>query len=101
MKKVRRPPRSAAVTIRIQEEDKDKFTYADALKKARDSISLEKLGIGKTRIRKTAAGNVLIEIPGNSKNEEADRLATELYKVLKDKALVARPIIKGELRLFG
>lgn len=97
----RRPPRTAAITIRIKEEDKDRTTYADILKKARDNIPLEQIGIGKTRIRKTAAGNILIEIPGNSKNEEADRLATELHKVLDGEALIARPIIRGELRLFG
>lgn len=97
----RRPPRTAAITIRIKDEDKDKTSYANILKKARDNIPLDKIGVGTTRIRKTAAGNVLIEIPGSTKNEDADRLAEELHRVLDGEAVIARPIVRGELRLFG
>lgn len=97
----RRPPRSAAVTIRIDDKDKDKFSYANVLKKARDNISLEEIGIEETRIRRTAAGSILIEIPRIGKSEVADRLATELHRVLEGEATVARPTIRGELRLFG
>lgn len=97
----RKPPRSAAVTIRIAEEDKERLTYASVLRKARDNISLEKIGIERTRIRKTAGGNILIEIPGINKTAEADKLAAELNKVLDKEIMVARPTIMGELRLFG
>lgn len=98
---IRKPPRSSAVTIRIEEKNKDKISYSEVLKKAREKVSLEQIGIEKTKIRKTAAGNILIEIPGIGKNTEADRLAMELNKVLEGEAIIARPIIRGELRLFG
>lgn len=78
----RKPPRSSAVTVRVNED----FTYAEVLKIARNQISLEGLGIEKTKLRKTTTGNMLIEIPGNDKKEEADRLADEMRKVLKGKA---------------
>lgn len=98
---MRKPPRSAAVTIRIKEKDKDRITYADVLRKARENISLEEMGIERTCIRKTAGGNILIEIPGGNKSAEADKLAAELHKVLEKEVMVARPVIMGELRLFG
>ncbi|GAB1869279.1 CCHC-type domain-containing protein [Camponotus japonicus] len=97
----RRPPRSAAVTLRIAEKDKDKITYASVLRKAREKISLEEIGIDKTRIRRTVGGNILIEIPGINKSAEADKLAEELHKVLETEIMISRPTIKGELRLFG
>ncbi|XP_025266437.1 golgin subfamily A member 6-like protein 22 [Camponotus floridanus] len=100
-KMVRRLPRSSAVTLRIAEENKDKYSYADILRKAREKISLEEIGIEKTRIRKTAGGNVLIAIPGANRGMEADRLAEELTKVLDKEITVSRPNIMGELRLFG
>lgn len=100
-KMIRRLPRSAAVTLRIAEKDKDKITYASVLRKARDKISLEEFGIEKTRIRRTVGGNILIEIPGVNKSAEADKLAEELNKVLDTEVTVSRPTIKGELRLFG
>lgn len=93
----RKPPRSSAVTVRVNED----FTYAEVLKIARNQISLEGLGIEKTKLRKTATGNMLIEIPGNDKKEEADRLANEMRRVLEGKATIARPCIKGEVRMFG
>ncbi|EFN64108.1 hypothetical protein EAG_00332, partial [Camponotus floridanus] len=100
-KVVRRLPRSSAVTLRISEEDKEKHTYADILRTARDKISLEKLDIEKTRIKKTAGGNILIAIPGANKGAEADKLAEELSKVLDNAVTIARPNIMGELRMFG
>lgn len=48
-KAIRRPPKSAAVMITGHKEN---FSYAEALKKARESISLERLNIEKTKIRK-------------------------------------------------
>lgn len=93
----RKSPRSSAVSVRVNED----FTYAEVLKIARNQISLKGLGIEKTKLRKTATGNMLIEIPGNDKKEEADRLANEMRRVLEGKATIARPYIKGEVRMFG
>lgn len=54
----RRAPKNAAVSIKGRSED---FSYADALKKARQEIDTEEMGIGETRVRKTANGGILIE----------------------------------------
>ncbi|KMQ89741.1 gag-pol polyprotein [Lasius niger] len=95
---IRRPPKSAAVMIT---DNKESFSYAEALKKARSSISLEKLKIGKTKIRKAANGSLLIEVMGPGGAEKALILKDELQKVLKDEAKITRPVTKGELRLIG
>lgn len=56
--KASRKPLRSAVTIRIAEEDKERLTYASVLRKARDNISLGKIGIERTRIRKTVGGKL-------------------------------------------
>ncbi|KMQ92971.1 gag-pol polyprotein [Lasius niger] len=97
-KTIRRPPKSAAVMITGHKEN---FSYADALKKARELISLERLNIEKTKIRKAANGSLLIEVLGPGGAEKALRLREELQKVLKNDARVTRPVTKGEIRLIG
>jgi len=51
--------RNTAVLIRCKECGP---SYAEAVRKARDEISLEKLGIGETRLRRTQTDDLLIEI---------------------------------------
>lgn len=55
----RRPSRSSAVTITGIRED---FSYAEALYKAKNDPEIRKIGVNDTRIRKTAAGGILIEV---------------------------------------
>lgn len=92
----RRPPK----TVTITGKDKE-FSYAAALKKARASISLSDLQIEKTRIRKAANGGLLIEILGPEGSVKAETLAGKLKEILQDKAKIARPIAKGEIRMIG
>lgn len=96
----KRPPRSAAITIRGVKEN---FSYAEALRKARDNPTVKEIGIENTRLRKTATGNVLIEITGEREKREqkAGKLAQILQQILNKEAKISRPIIKGELRMFG
>lgn len=67
----RRAPRSAAITIKGLEED---FSYVEALKTAKERISLDEIGIGSTRLRKAINGGVVIEIIGPNNEEKADIL---------------------------
>lgn len=94
----RRPPRTAAVTIKGRNSD---FSYADALKRARSEISLAEIGIENTRIRKTVTGGILIQIPGNDGNKKAEILANKLQSLLEQEARVVLPVIRGELRMIG
>ncbi|XP_025271030.1 golgin subfamily A member 6-like protein 22 [Camponotus floridanus] len=93
----RRIPRTAAVSIKGRSEN---FSYAEALRKARSSISLSELEIGTPNIRKGINGATIIEISGPENSEKADKLVAKLQEVLED-AVVTRPVIKGELRLIG
>lgn len=94
----RKPPKTAAVVISSRKEE---FSYADALKKARECISLTELDINKPKIRVTRSEDRLIEISGPDGARLVDELASELKKVLKDEAFISRPFMKGEIRLFG
>ncbi|EFN61591.1 hypothetical protein EAG_13521, partial [Camponotus floridanus] len=93
----RRVPKTAAVCIKGNSDD---FSYAEALRKARTSISLSELEIGSPRIRKGVNGATIIEISGLENNEKADKLVIKLQEVLEG-ATVMRPTIKGKLRLIG
>lgn len=69
--RVRNPPRTAAVMITGRKEN---FSYAAALKKARDEISLEQLKIEGTKIRGAANGSMLIEVRGPDGQTKAKAL---------------------------
>lgn len=93
-RKLRKPPKTAAVTITDVEES------GEILKYAREKISLLELGIERSKVRRAANGGVLIEIPGPDGVIKADRLANKLREVVKDKAIISRPVVKGEMRIL-
>lgn len=96
--KMPRPPLSSAVTITGRVEG---FSYAAAMKSARDSINLETLGIKTSRVRKALNEGLLIEVSGEGSRAKAEELVTQLRDVLKDSAAVSCPIKKRELRVVG
>ncbi|CAL1672249.1 unnamed protein product [Lasius platythorax] len=79
----------------------DGFSYAAALKKARESISLDQLKIDQTKIRRAANGGILIEVLGPGGSGKALALRDKLFEVLQDQAVITRPVAKGEIRLVG
>lgn len=89
---------TAAVAIH---ELNDGFSYAAALKKLRESITLSELDIATSHVRKSASGGVVIEIPGAERSLKADNLRKKVAEVLGAEARVSRPCVKGELRLIG
>lgn len=94
----RRVPRGATVAIRGVVEG---FSYAEAMRTAKNKISLEELGIKNTKIRKTVGGALLIEVPGPDGGNQAERLKEELTKVLEGSAVVTRPVACGDIRVIG
>ncbi|KMQ90263.1 hypothetical protein RF55_10000 [Lasius niger] len=100
--KRRRPPRTAAVAIKGVTEG---FSYSAALKKLREEISLPALQIESSLIRHSANGGVIIKIPGKDRVNKAETLKQKISEVLlmllKDTAVVTRPVIKGEVRIIG
>lgn len=93
----RRPPRTAVTITGVGEN----FSYASALKRARESIPLTDLGIEKSRIRRTINGERIIEIPGLDAAGKVDKLADRLRSVLGPEVVVARPSVKREIRVIG
>lgn len=98
MESLKRPPRTAAVVTRLIEEGPP---IGDVLRRAREKISLEDLGISGSRIRKSATGGLLIEVPGRDCSVKADRLAEKLRSVLGNGVAVSRPIMQGGIKLIG
>lgn len=94
----RRVPKTAAVTVKV---DTQTTSYADVIRKARESISLKDLGIEEPKLRKARGGALIIELPGEEAHSQADLLAHKLAGVLAGSAVISRPNIKGELRIIG
>lgn len=94
----RRPPKTAAVVIKGRSEE---FSYVDALKRAREKISFRDLSIQQSRIRNSANGGILIDVPRREGPENADKLMGKLRELLNKEAFIYRPTIKGELRVSG
>lgn len=93
-----RIPKTAAVTIKPNTEG---YSYAEVLRSARESVSLKDIGIEDFKIRKARNGAIVIEIPHAEVAGMADVLAERLRDVYGEKATVARPMVKDELRLIG
>lgn len=96
----RKMPKTAAVSIKGDE--KQGFSYAEVLRKARSQIRMEDLEIEAPRIRKGLNGATIIEISGPECSNKARKLADKLQEILsEDKATITTPNIKGELRIVG
>ncbi|EFN60861.1 hypothetical protein EAG_04035, partial [Camponotus floridanus] len=52
-------------------------------------------------VRKGMNGATIIEISGTGNNDKADKLAAEISKLLSEEAVISRPNVRGEVRLFG
>lgn len=98
MNRRRRPPPMAAVSLRRSEEG---TTYAEILRRARNEVSLNELGIENPKIRRAMNGGLIIEIPGDDGASKADNLAERLRTVIGGVAVVARPKAKAEALLIG
>lgn len=95
-----RPPRSAAVVLTLQPEAEAKgVTYAKVLAEAKDKVNLTDLGITNLRFRRAVTGARVLELPGATSGEKADKLAKELAEKLGDGVRVSRPTKCAELRL--
>lgn len=96
--KYQRKNRMEAIVLHKMEQTE---TYANILKKVKNSINIEKLGIQDTRIRRTATGSLLIQIAGEECNKKADALAEQMRKVVGEGARIGRPCRKAEIRISG
>ncbi|EFN62045.1 hypothetical protein EAG_13286, partial [Camponotus floridanus] len=69
--------------------------------KLRDNIQLKEIGINSTKLKKTASGAVLIEIPGSNNKSAAEELRARAANILGEVASVTRPEVLGEIRIVG
>jgi len=93
----RRPPRTAAVALTCVE---DTISYAKALRRAREGISLQDLGIEETRVRCVITGGFLIEISSEGMKEKADSLSEKMKEILKDTGVkIERPMRMADIRI--
>lgn len=63
--------------------DNENITYAQAVKKAKESIDLKKIGIGNVNMRRARNGGLIIRVNGPSNKEKADILSKAMREVLE------------------
>ncbi|XP_039761484.1 translation initiation factor IF-2-like [Pararge aegeria] len=97
------PPKTAAVVITLAPEAARKgVTYAQVLEQAERRVNLEELGIGAgMRIRRSATGGRLLELPKEQTQDQAEVLAERLRIALEGVAEVVRPTKTVTLRVTG
>lgn len=97
--KQKRPPRNAVVAIRARNEN---VSYAKVLRKARQGVSLEEIGVKATKIKKSINGSLLIEIPGQEGRDKAKVMADKLMEILDEtEVAITRPTAMAEMRILG
>lgn len=92
-------PKSSAVVITMKPETD--MSYLSALQKVTTSLKLSEVGIESVRVRKSATGARLIEVPGASSGRIADDLAERIKGLIGDVATVHRPVKTADLRITG
>ncbi|XP_032682494.1 uncharacterized protein LOC116849463 [Odontomachus brunneus] len=94
----KRVPRNSDITISSQNLNMPTHVL---LKKVRDNISLQEIGIERTKIRKTANGSTLVTVLGPDAASKADALAVKVRELVQNDARVTRPIKRANIKLVG
>ncbi|XP_063370333.1 uncharacterized protein LOC134658611 [Cydia amplana] len=90
-------PPMAAIVVALKPESE--ATYASILTKATTSFRLTEFGIDHVRIRKTADGARIIEVPNADNGRAADNLREKLETLVGEDAKVYRPVKMAGLRV--
>ncbi|CAG9568422.1 unnamed protein product [Danaus chrysippus] len=95
-------PKSLAVVVALKPEAvAEGITYKDAIAKAKQSVSLQELGISSTKFRTGMTGARIIELPKEVTAAQADSLASKIGQALGDAAKVTRPKKMVNVRISG
>lgn len=95
-------PKSTAVVITLKPEAiQQKMSYKDAIGRATSSLELGTVGLDSVRLRNTATGARIIEVPGANSSDKADALAEKLKDLIGDVAVITRPIKNAGLLITG
>ncbi|XP_026330563.1 uncharacterized protein LOC113238056 [Hyposmocoma kahamanoa] len=95
-------PKSTAVVITLKPEAvKENVSYKDALGRATATLELGTVGLDFVRVRSTATGARIIEVPGADSGKTADALAEKLEGIIGDVATITRPVKTADLRITG
>lgn len=93
-----RAPNTAAVMLTTPAGSEEK-EMAALIAEARGKINLTDLSITNIKTRKGFTGALILEIPGERRDEKADRLAEEIRRVVGDRLTVSRPTKMEDLRI--
>lgn len=99
-----RAPRSAAVVLTLQPEAVERgVTYRDVIAEARTKVKLTEMDIpGGLRFRRAATGACILEVPGASSGDKADKLAEAIQQqVGMETVRVSRPSKSVDIRITG
>ncbi|XP_061729134.1 uncharacterized protein LOC133534055 [Cydia pomonella] len=91
-------PTMAAVVVTLKSDAQT--DYRSVMERA-TTLKLAELGVDHLKVRKTATGSRIIEVPGAQSSQAADNLVERLRSLVGDVADVYRPIKKAEIKISG
>jgi len=95
----KRIPRTAAVSMICTKDDYD---YSSAMKRAKTEIKLESCGINEVSIKRSIAGGIIFEIPGDNASDKALLLESKMRQLFGGTGVViTRPVKKVDIKLSG
>ncbi|XP_026318727.1 uncharacterized protein LOC113229378 [Hyposmocoma kahamanoa] len=96
-------PKSSAVVITLRPEAvvEKGASYRGVLEAATAAVNLGDLGIPHVRVRNTQTGARILEVPGATSTEKANKLAAKLEEAIGGLVIVTRPTKTADLRVTG
>ncbi|XP_061728130.1 uncharacterized protein LOC133533191 [Cydia pomonella] len=91
-------PTMAAVVVALKP---DAQTDYRAVMERATTLKLAELGVDHLKVRRTATGARIIEVPGAQSGQAADNLVDRLRSLVGDVADVYRPVKKAEIKISG
>lgn len=96
-----RTPRTRKTEAIVIHKSEQVDTYAEILRRIKDNINIDELGIQDTRIRRTATGSLLIQITGENCKHQADTVADKMKAIVGYDAKMDRPCRRADRRIIG
>lgn len=89
------------ITLRPEAVADKAASYKDVIAAATSAFELSEVGIDHVRVRSTATGARIMEVPGATSGDKADRLAEKLRGVVGELAVITRPVKTADFRVTG
>lgn len=96
--RIRESRESAGIVLRLMRTEEE-GSFRNIFRKTREKITIRELGIDAMKARRTAGGNMLLEIQEGESGIKADKLAEKLNEALEGEATARRTSRFAEINI--